>query len=196
VSGPNFAIANGWGHDPCCGGGGTVNQNSGNNVDASNHNNATQVNNQGNGLGQTQTVWGTSGGCCSGGSDVTQSAHQSNEGSNSANQTGYSSPVVTSGKNVAFLNSGDVNQNSGNNVDASNHNNATQVNNQSNSLSQTQRVDRGACCPNRCEPRCEPNPCEPRCEPNPCPPPPCEPRCEPNPSAPAVTSLRGGLGVI
>jgi hypothetical protein len=180
VSGPNFAIANGWGHDPCCGGGGTVNQNSGNNVDASNHNNATQVNNQGNGLGQTQTVSDTPWGCCSAGGDVTQSAHQSNDGSNSVDQTGYSSPVVTSGKNVAFLNGGDVNQNSGNNVDASNHNNATQVNNQSNSLSQRQSVDRGTGCPTRCELRCEPNPCPPPpCEPNPCPPPPCEPRCDP-----------------
>jgi hypothetical protein len=75
--------------------------------------------------------------------------------------------VVTSGKNVAFLNGGDVNQNSGNWVDASNQNTATQSNTQSNSLGQRQTVDRGSCCENRCEPNCKPecdNSCEPKCD--------------------------------
>jgi hypothetical protein len=175
VSGGNYAIANK----------GDVTQNSGNNVDASNSNTATQVNNQGNGLAQTQSVWNSPGGCCSGAGDVTQSAHQSNRAENSAHQTGVSSPVVVSGRNVAFLNHGGIHQNSGNNVDASNTNTATQTNNQSNSLSQTQTVDRGGCCPHPCEPRCEPEPCEPR---------PCEPRpCEPNEHEPRSNSGRGNL---
>ena len=57
VSGGNYAIANK----------GDVNQNSGNNVDASNTNTANQRNNQSNGAGQSQTVAGTSGCCHSGG---------------------------------------------------------------------------------------------------------------------------------
>src|SRR5947209_941277 len=133
VSGGNYAIAN---KDD-------VNQNSGNWVDASNHNTANQSNNQSNSLGQTQTVTGS--GCCGNG-DASQSASQSNWAENKANQCASSAPVVTSGKNVAFLNGGDVNQNSGNWVDASNHNTANQSNTQTNSLGQRQTVDRGSFC--------------------------------------------------
>jgi hypothetical protein len=92
---------------------------------------------------------------------------------------------------------GDVHQNSGNNVDASNTNTATQSNNQSNSLGQTQTVDRGGCCPHPCEPQCPPEPCERQCPPEPCEPkcePRCEPQCPPNPCVPVLTFLgrRGG----
>jgi len=174
-SGPNVAVGNGWGRDLCnrCGGnGGTVKQNSGNNVDASNHNTATQSNNQSNALGQVQQVKGGGWGCCSS-SDVDQTASQSNTASNEANQTGTSAPVVQSGPNLAAFNHGGVAQNSGNNVDASNTNTARQTNNQSNKLGQKQSVRRGGCCKpapceRSCEPRCEPNPCQPRCEPKPC----------------------------
>jgi len=203
VSGPNVAVGNGWVHDACnsCApAGGDVNQNSGNWVDASNHNTATQSNNQWNGLGQTQTVTGS--GCCgSGKGDVSQSASQSNRAENTANQCGSSAPVVVSGKNVAFLNGGDVNQNSGNWVDASNHNTATQSNTQSNNLGQTQTVNGEGCCPKpcerrcddscepKCESRCEPK-CESRCEPK------CEPRCEPKPCQKETLTPARGRGVI
>jgi hypothetical protein len=146
LSGPNVAVGNGWVHDACnsCApAGGEVNQNSGNWVDASNHNTAKQSNNQSNGLGQTQTVTGS--GCCGNG-EASQSASQSNWAENKANQCASSAPVVTSGKNVAFLNGGDVNQNSGNWVDASNHNTATQSNTQSNGLGQRQTVTGGSGC--------------------------------------------------
>jgi hypothetical protein len=165
VSGPNVAAFNGWTHDSCnpCGHGGTVNQNSGNWVDASSSNSATQSNRQSNDLGQTQTVKSHGSGCCGSG-DVSQSASQSNDASNSANQTAESKPVVVSGKNVAFLEHGNVQQNSGNWVDASSSNTATQSNRQSNDLGQTQNVHRGSCCKQDCHPRCEPK----RCEPKPC----------------------------
>ena len=189
TSGHNVAFANA----------GPINQNSGNWVDASNHNTATQSNNQSNGLGQSQTVSGAGSGCCGAG-DVSQSADQSNSAENTADQSGYSAPVVTSGHNMAFLDHGGPRQNSGNVVNASNHNTAGQSNNQSNSLGQHQSVNRGGCCPPApcepsCEPKCPPEPCEPRCPPNPCEHE-CEPRCEPNPCAPVLTSPRGGLGVI
>jgi hypothetical protein len=173
VSGPNVAIANGWGHDACnpCGGG-SVNQNSGNTVYAPASNSATQTNNQSNALGQTQRVDGGSS-CCSGG-DVSQTAHQSNWAENKACQRAYSAPVVVSGGNYAVGNNGGVNQNSGNTVWAPASNSATQTNNQSNALGQSQTVDRGSCCPQtRCEPKCD-SKCEPECEPR------CEPKsCEP-----------------
>src|SRR2546421_449949 len=108
VSGPNVAALNG----------GDVNQNSGNWVDASNHNTANQSNTQQNGAGQSQTVAGN--GCCSSSDGASQSASQSNDGSNSADQRGYSAPIVVSGGNYAIANKDDVNQNSGNWVDASN----------------------------------------------------------------------------
>jgi hypothetical protein len=207
VSGPNVAVANGWVHDacnPCAPAGGDVNQNSGNWVDASNHNTATQSNNQWNGLGQNQTVTGS--GCCRSG-DVSQSASQSNWAENKADQSATSAPLVVSGKNVAFLNGGDVNQNSGNWVDASNHNTATQSNNQSNRLGQTQTVARGDSCGSSCEPRCD-NPCEPEpCEPKPCEPKRepkrcepkcgerCEPRCKPKPCEEKAPTRTRGRGV-
>ena len=55
---------------------------------------------------------------------------------------------MTSGGNVAVLNAGDVRQNSGNNVYAPASNSATQANNQSNALGQTQTVRGGGsgCC--------------------------------------------------
>jgi hypothetical protein len=210
-SGPNVAFGNGWGHDacnPCGGGSGTVNQNSGNTVWAPSSNTANQTNNQSNGLGQTQTVNGAGSGCCGSG-DVTQSASQSNSGENSANQTAYSAPVVESGKNAAFFNHGDTTQNSGNNVNAASTNTATQGNNQSNNLGQSQTVDRGGCCPPNdcnpcnscppppCEPKpCPPPPCEPKpCEPKPCPPPPCEPKpCEPKPCEPKTRQPKSNSG--
>ena len=175
VSGPNVAIANGWGHDTCNpGGGGTVNQNSGNVVYAPASNSATQTNNQSNALGQTQTVTGRSG-CCAGSGDVSQSATQSNDAENRLTQNAYSVPVVVSGGNYAFWNSGGVNQNSGNVVWAPASNSATQTNNQSNALGQSQSVERGGCCPhNDCQPcdqRCEPK-CDSECESE------CEPKCE------------------
>src|SRR5207249_7675335 len=92
-------------------------------VDASNHNSATQSNNQSNVLGQTQTVTGS--GCCGNG-EASQSASQSNWSENKADQSASSAPVVTSGKNVAFLNGGDVSQNSGNRAGASDQHTATQ----------------------------------------------------------------------
>jgi hypothetical protein len=173
VSGPNIALANG-GHDKCnpCGGdGGTVHQNSGNAVDASTSNTATQSNNQSNDLDQWQKVKrGGWDGCCSKGGDVSQSATQSNDGSNSANQSGASDVTTVSGHNIAAFNKGGADQNSGNAVDASTRNTATQSNNQSNSLSQAQTVKRGcsSCCPHDCkpcQPKCEPRPCEPKCSP-------------------------------
>src|SRR5205807_301741 len=112
---------------------------SGNIVDASNHNTATQSNDQSNSAGQTQTA-------SQGSSDPSQTADQSNEATNKADQSGDSHPVVVSGPNVAVLNSGDVNQNSGNYVDASNHNTADQSNNQSNSAGQSQTVAGNGCC--------------------------------------------------
>ena len=138
VSGPNVALANGSSCSPC-GGSGTT-QNSGNTVDASATNTATQSNNQSNAAGQTQTVSGGNSG------STDQSADQSNSGSNSADQSASSKPVVVSGPNVAALNSGDVNQNSGNNVDASTSNNANQSNTQSNRAGQSQTVAGGGCC--------------------------------------------------
>src|SRR5689334_10201858 len=96
VSGPNIAIANGSSCSPC-GGSGTTTQNSGNNVDASATNTATQSNTQSNGAGQTQTVTGGSG-------NTDQSADQSNKGDNSATQSATSKPVVVSGPNVGALN--------------------------------------------------------------------------------------------
>jgi hypothetical protein len=151
ASGPNIAIANGWGHDKCnpCGGdSGTVSQNSGNNVDASTENTARQTNNQSNGLGQNQWVEGAGKGCCSKDGGATQSATQSNWGGNTANQNALSAPIVASGPNVAFANFGDVHQNSGNNVDASAENEAKQTNNQRNGLGQSQWVENGGrgCC--------------------------------------------------
>src|SRR5438874_8503327 len=71
--------------------------------------------------------------------DTSQSATQSNDGSNTANQSGTSEPVVISGANVAIANgsscnpcggSGTTDQNSGNVVNASNTNSATQTNTQ------------------------------------------------------------------
>src|SRR5947199_368523 len=142
ASGPNIAVANGASCNPC-GGGGTTNQNSGNIVDASNHNSAKQSNTQSNRAGQSQTVAGN--GCCS--SDgASQSASQSNEGSNNADQRGYSAPIVVSGGNYAIANKGDVNQNSGNWVDASNHNTANQSNTQANGAGQSQTVAGNGCC--------------------------------------------------
>src|SRR5256885_1190261 len=138
VSGPNVAALNS----------GDVNQNSGNYVDASNHNTANQSNRQSNGAGQSQTVAGN--GCCSSSEGAPQTASQSNEGSNSADQRGYSAPIVVSGGNYAIANKGDVNQNSGNWVDASNHNTANQSNTQSNSPGQSQTVAGGnGCCHRR-----------------------------------------------
>src|SRR5207247_3594897 len=84
--------------------------------------------------------------------DTSQSATQSNDGSNSASQSATSAPVVVSGPNVAVANggscspcggSGTVTQNSGNTVDASSSNSATQPNNQSNAAGQTQTVSGG-----------------------------------------------------
>jgi hypothetical protein len=203
VSGPNVAIANGWGHDKCdpCGeSGGDVHQNSGNWVDASATNNATQVNDQSNGLGQSQRVKGGGWGCCSEDGGATQTADQSNRGKNEANQTATSAPLVVSGPNFAVLNFGDVRQNSGNKVDASATNNATQVNNQSNGLGQEQRVKGGeGCCPPkddcqpRGEPRCPPQECQPReCKPKRCEPKRCEPKCDED----FGTSRRGFAGSL
>jgi hypothetical protein len=171
VSGPNVAIANGWGREkcsPCGGSGGNVSQNSGNTVDASVTNTANQTNNQSNVLGQTQWVEGGGSGCRSQDGGPTQTADQSNWGENKADQSGTSVPVVLSGPNVAAFNQGDVNQSSGNTVDASVTNTADQTNNQSNSLGQSQWV-RGTgrsprCEPKRCEPKCEPRPCRPKCD--------------------------------
>jgi len=177
VSGPNIAVANGWG-DTCsrCGGdSGTVNQNSGNNVWAPASNSAHQTNRQSNALDQSQTVTGGGSGCCSHG-DVEQTANQSNSASNDASQDATSEPVVTSGWNGAAFNHGPANQNSGNNVNASTSNTATQGNNQSNSLSQSQTVNRGdGCCEKDCHPSCPP-PCKPKCEPKR--EPQCRPKCE------------------
>jgi hypothetical protein len=188
VSGKNVAFLNG----------GDVNQNSGNWVDASNHNRATQSNTQSNGLGQVQRVSGGSS-CCGG--TVEQTASQCNSASNEANQTGRSTPFVASGDNLAAFNGGNTRQNSGNWVDASNHNTATQSNNQSNRLGQTQRVDRGGCCESSCEPRCdnrcEPEPCEPKREPKRCEPKcgeRCEPRCEPKPCEEKTQTRTRGRG--
>jgi len=173
VSGPNIAIANGK-HDKCnrCGeDGGTVHQNSGNAVDASTRNDATQTNTQSNDLDQKQKVKGGGWGCCSEGGDVSQSATQSNDGSNSADQSGASNVTTVSGHNIAAFNKGGADQNSGNAVDASTRNHATQTNTQSNDLEQTQKVRGGSssCCPRecqpKCEPKCEPQPCEPRWSP-------------------------------
>ncbi|MEN3313195.1 MAG: hypothetical protein V7645_2524 [Actinomycetota bacterium] len=191
VSGGNYAILNE----------GDVRQNSGNWVDASATNNATQVNDQSNGLGQSQRVKGGGGwGCCSEYGGATQTADQSNRGKNEANQTATSAPLVVSGPNFAVLNFGDVRQNSGNKVDASATNNATQVNNQSNGLGQEQRVKGGeGCCPPkddcqpRGEPRCPPQECQPReCKPKRCEPKRCEPKCDED----FGTSRRGFAGSL
>src|SRR5262249_19127989 len=95
---------------------------------------------------QSQTV--TDSGCCSSHKHdgTSQSASQSNEGSNSADQTATSRPIVVSGGNYAVLNKGDVNQNSGNTVDASSSNTANQQNNQSDALGQSQTVTGGGSC--------------------------------------------------
>ena len=93
--------------------------------------------------------------------------------------------MVVSGKNVAFLNGGDVNQNSGNWVDASNHNTATQSNTQFNNLGQTQTVNGEGCCPKPCERRCDDS-CEPKCE----------SRCEPKPCQKETLTPARGRGVI
>src|SRR6266480_552206 len=138
ISGANVAIANGSSCNPC-GGSGTTDQNSGNVVNASNTNSATQTNTQSNGAGQTQTV-------SQGASDPSQSANQSNQADNTTNQSGTSEPIVVSGPNVAVLNSGDVNQNSGNYVNASNTNTANQSNHQTNSAGQSQTVAGNGCC--------------------------------------------------
>src|SRR5438132_10593714 len=138
ISGANVAIANGSSCNPC-GGSGTTNQNSGNVVNASNTNSATQTNTQSNGAGQTQTA-------SQGASDPSQSADQSNHADNTANQSGTSEPMVVSGPNVAVLNSGDVNQNSGNYVNASNTNTANQSNQQTNGAGQSQTVAGTGCC--------------------------------------------------
>jgi hypothetical protein len=176
ISGGNYAILNK----------GDVDQNSGNNVDASSSNTANQSNNQSNSAGQSQTVAG-GGSCCPKDSGVSQSADQSNSGSNHAYQSAYSAPLVISGPNVAIANGwgrdscdqcggdgGTVNQNSGNWVYAPASNSATQTNYQTNALGQSQRVHssgRGACCPRRdchpCEPSCDSG-CDTRCEHNPC----------------------------
>ena len=177
ISGPNVAIGNGWFGgkcNPCGDGGGSVSQNSGNWVDSSASNTATQSNRQSNDLDQTQTVTGGSG-CCGKTGDVSQEADQSNSADNTANQRATSNPFVESGDNVALLNKGDTSQNSGNWVDSSASNTATQSNRQSNDLDQTQSVDRGDCCRNDCNP-CKP--CKPSCPPK-CEPKPCEPKCSP-----------------
>ena len=181
-----MAVANGWGHSACnpCGGGG-VSQNSGNAVYAPASNSATQSNTQSNALGQTQTVdRGSS--CCRKAGDVSQSAEQSNWAENGANQRAYSAPVVVSGGNYAFFNKGGTTQNSGNVVYAPASNSATQSNNQSNSLGQTQSVQGGGCCPSsdcsscdhgcesdcgsKCDRGCE-HPCRSHCSK-------CEPKCD------------------
>ena len=175
VSGGNIAVLNK----------GDVSQNSGNTVDASVTNTANQTINQSNVLGQTQWVEGGGSGCRSQDGGPTQTADQSNWGENKADQSGTSVPVVLSGPNVAAFNKGDVNQNSGNTVDASVTNTANQTNNQSNVLGQSQWVrgsDREDCCKPGCKPeskpRCEPQRCEPkRCEPK-CEPRPCQPKCD------------------
>jgi hypothetical protein len=172
VSGPNVAVGNGWEHSACdpCGGSGDVNQNSGNTVFAPASNSATQTNTQSNGLGQTQTVSGRSG-CCGRPDDVSRSADQSNDAENSASQSAYSVPFVTSDSNYALFNKGDVNQNSGNVVYAPAANSATQTNNQSNTLGQSQTVERSGCCSENdcgschssCEPQCDSG-CENECD--------------------------------
>src|SRR5205085_6286069 len=93
-----------------------------------------------NELGQTQHVTGSDN-CCGSG-DVSQTASQENEAKNKAYQSGVSAPVVASGDNVAFLNWGGTNQNSGNWVDASNHNTATQSNKQEAEPGHTQHFTR------------------------------------------------------
>jgi hypothetical protein len=188
VSGPNVAVANGW-FDKCsCGDSGTVDQNSGNNVWAPASNNADQTNTQSNGLSQTQTVYGSN--CCSGKGGDAQSAEQSNDASNSASQNATSKPFVLSGGNLALLNKGGVDENSGNNVWAPASNNADQTNTQSNSLGQSQTVNRGGgcceedghpSCPPPCKPKCETR-CKPACEQQQCKPKceqPCRPKCQP-----------------
>jgi clumping factor A len=185
VSGPNVAVANGWGGGcgPCGDSSGSVSQNSGNNVWAPASNRAYQTNNQSNDLGQTQTVTGGSG-CCSHG-DVEQTASQYNTASNDASQNAKSEPVVTSGWNGSAFNHGPATQNSGNNVNASTSNTAKQGNDQSNSLGQSQTVRGNGCCKEDCHPSC-PRPCKPRCE-RPCKPK-CEQQCKPKcDSAPALT---------
>src|SRR5207247_4835913 len=92
------------------------------------------------------------------GTTVSQTATQSNDGSNTANQSGTSEPIVVSGPNIAVANGsscnpcgggGTTNQNSGNIVDASNTNSATQANNQSNGAGQTQTASQGTSDPNQ-----------------------------------------------
>src|SRR5690348_10848411 len=73
---------------------------------------------------------------------TSQSATQSNDASNTADQSATSVPLVASGPNVAIANGGSscnpcgeggsTTQNSGNTVNASSSNTATQTNNQSN----------------------------------------------------------------
>ena len=150
---PNVAIAN-WGD---------VNQNSGSFVNAPASNKAEQENEQSNALGQSQTVNGSGGNCCSSGDPSgDQSAYQKNWGKNELSQTAVSAPIVTNASpNVAFLNWGDVNQNSGSFVNAPASNTATQTNTQSNQAGQTQTVTGGGC-----ESECKPertNECKPEC---------------------------------
>jgi hypothetical protein len=139
ISGPNIAVANGSSCSPC-GGSGTTTQDSGNEVDSSASNTATQSNNQSNDAGQTQTVDG------GGSGGTSQSLDQTNTAANTADQDATSKPIVVSGPNVAILNSGDVKQNSGNDVDSSASNSATQSNKQSNDADQSQSVSDGGCC--------------------------------------------------
>ena len=158
---PNVAIAN-WGD---------VNQNSGSFVNAPASNKAEQENEQSNALGQSQTVNGSGGNCCSSGDPSgDQSAYQKNWGKNELSQTAVSAPIVTNASpNVAFLNWGDVNQNSGSFVNAPASNTATQTNTQSNQAGQTQTVTGGGC-ESECKPECT-NECKPECTKE------CKPEC-------------------
>jgi hypothetical protein len=144
-SGDNIAVLNGGGDaksscNPCGGGeGGAVSQNSGNDVDSSASNKASQSNDQSNDADQSQTGGQGTSSCCSSNSDgQEQSAQQSNDAKNDADQTAVSVPIVVSGPNIAVLNEGDVSQNSGNDVDSSASNKASQSNDQSNDADQSQ----------------------------------------------------------
>jgi hypothetical protein len=155
-SGDNIALGNGGADgksscNPCGGNGGTVEQDSGNDVDSSASNNANQTNDQSNGAGQSQTAGQDESKCCSessGGAE--QSAQQSNNGTNDADQTAVSVPIVVSGPNIALFNEGNVDQNSGNDVDSSASNHASQTNDQSNDADQSQTGGKGggSCCSN------------------------------------------------
>src|SRR5439155_2942049 len=144
---------------------GDTNQNSGTFVNAPASNTATQTNNQRNALGQNQTSGDHWSRCCSKPeSGNEQEANQSNTGANRLYQQAESEPVVFNvSPNIAFANGrevkspcetcgggGDVHQNSFTFVNAPASNTATQKNNQSNALGQTQTVgsgsDWGGCC--------------------------------------------------